>query len=35
MVLPAFETQDEGEVGRQVALEAVARGKPYVVQKFE
>ncbi len=35
MVLPAFETQDDGEAGRQVALECVRRGKPYVVRKFE
>jgi hypothetical protein len=35
LVLPAFETQDDGEAGRQVALEAVRRGKPYVVRKFE
>lgn len=35
VVLPAFETQDDGEAGRQVALEAVRKGKPYVVNKFE
>jgi hypothetical protein len=35
VVLPAFETQDDGEAGRQVALEAVRKGKPYVVRKFE
>ena len=35
MVLPAFETQDDGEGGRNVALEAVRLGKPYVVHKFE
>lgn len=35
VVLPAFETQDDGEAGRKVALEAVRQGKPYVVNKFQ
>lgn len=35
VVLPAFETQDDGEAGRKVALEAVLKGKPYVVNKFQ
>ena len=35
VVLPAFETQDDGEEGRRIALEAVRMGKPYVAHKFE
>lgn len=35
IVLPAFETQDDGEAGRQVALRAVREGKPFVVNKFQ
>ena len=35
MVLPAFETQDDGEAGKRVALEAVLQGKEYVVNKFQ
>lgn len=35
VVLPAFETQDEGEAGKRVALEAVRQGKEYVVNKFQ
>lgn len=35
MVLPAFETQDDGEAGRQVALQAVREGKHFVVDKFQ
>ena len=35
VVLPAFETQDDGEAGKRVALEAVRQGKDYVVNKFQ
>lgn len=35
VVLPAFETQDDGEAGKRVALEAVRQGKEYVVNKFQ
>lgn len=34
LVLPAFEAWDQGEYGKQLALEAVKQGKEYISKKF-